>query len=249
LSGHSKWATIKHKKAATDAKRGKLFGKIIKEITVAARLGGGDMDANPRLRTAVANAKSANMPANTIDRAVKKGSGELGGDMIEEVTYEGYGLGGVAILIMTATDNRNRTVSEVRAVLTKNGGSMGETGCVNWMFDKKGLIAIPAEAIDEAELMDIVLEAGAEDMSLEDDVFEIITSLEDFEKVKEAVEKKGLEPTVAELTMIPQSTVTLDEDKSRAMLKLMERLEELEDVQKVYANFDISSEIMEAMAE
>jgi len=249
LSGHSKWSTIKHKKAATDAKRGKLFGKIIKEITVAARLGGGDMDANPRLRTAVANAKSANMPANTIDRAVKKGTGELGGDMIEEVTYEGYGLGGVAILIVTATDNRNRTVSEVRAVLTKNGGSMGETGCVNWMFDKKGLIAIPAGQIDESELMDIVLEAGAEDMSLEDDVFEIITSLEDFEKVKEAVEKRGLEPTMAELTMIPQSTVTLDEDKSRAMLKLMERLEDLEDVQKVYANFDISSEIMEAMAE
>jgi len=249
LSGHSKWATIKHKKAATDAKRGKLFGKIIKEITVAARLGGGDMDANPRLRTAVANAKSANMPANTIDRAVKKGSGELGGDMIEEVTYEGYGLGGVAILVVTATDNRNRTVSEVRAVLTKNGGSMGETGCVNWMFDKKGLIAIPAGQIDEAELMDIVLEAGAEDMSLEDDIFEIITSFEDFEKVKEAVEKRGLEPTMAELTMIPQSTVKLDEDKSRSMLKLMERLEELEDVQKVYANFDISSEVMEAMAE
>jgi len=249
LSGHSKWATIKHKKAATDAKRGKLFGKIIKEITVAARLGGGDMDANPRLRTAVANAKGANMPANTIDRAVKKGSGELGGDMIEEVTYEGYGLGGVAILIMTATDNRNRTVSEVRAVLTKNGGSMGETGCVNWMFDKKGLIAIPAAAIDESELMDIVLEAGAEDMSLEDDVFEIITSLEDFEKVKEAIEKRGLEPTMAELTMIPQSTVKLDAEQSRSMLKVMERLEDLEDVQKVYTNCDIPSEIMEAMAE
>ncbi len=249
MSGHSKWATIKHKKAATDAKRGKLFGKIIKEITVAARLGGGDMDANPRLRTAVANAKSANMPANTIDRAVKKGSGELGGDMIEEVTYEGYGLGGVAILVVTATDNRNRTVSEVRAVLTKNGGSMGETGCVNWMFDKKGLIAIPAEAIDEAELMDIVLEAGAEDMSLEDDVFEIITSLEDFEQVKEAIEKRGLEPAMAELTMIPQSTVKLDAEQSRSMLKVMERLEDLEDVQKVYTNCDIASEIMEAMAE
>ncbi len=247
MSGHSKWSTIKHKKAATDAKRGKLFSKVIKEITVAARLGGGDIATNPRLRTAVAGAKAANMQSATLQKAIKKGTGEIAGETIEEIAYEGYGPGGVALLIQAMTDNKNRSVSDIRACLGKNGGNMGELGCVGWMFDSKGLIAIPADQIDEADLMDLVLEAGAEDISSEGDVFEIITSPADFEAVSKAIDAKGLKPTMAELTMIPQNTVKLDEKHAAAMLKLMDALDDVDDVQKVYANFDISNEIMESL--
>lgn len=248
MSGHSKWSSIKHKKAATDSKRGKLFGKIIKEITVAARMGGGDQSANPRLRTAVLTAKSANMPGDNIERAIKKGTGELPGVSYEEIIYEGYGPGGVALLMEAVTDNKNRTVAEIRTLLTKYGGSMGETGSVNWMFKQKGLMAVPREEIDEAELMEIVIEAGAEDLTSEDNVYEIITAKEDFEAVKRAVDDKNLKTTVAELAMIPQSGVSLDESKAKQMLKLMELLEDHDDIQKVHANFDIADEIMEALA-
>lgn len=248
MSGHSKWASIKHKKAAVDSKRGRLFGKIIREITVAARMAGGDQAANPRLRSAVMTAKSANMPADNIERAIKKGTGELPGTSYEEVTYEGYGPGGVALLIEVVTDNKKRTVAEIRSLLTKYGGSMGETGCVNWMFTQKGLMALPKEQIDEADLMDIVLEAGAEDLTVEKDVYEVITSKDDFETVKKAVKGKNLETSVSELAMIPQSSVTLDEARAKQMLKLMEHLEDHDDVQKVHANFDIADEIMEALA-
>ena len=248
MSGHSKWSTIKHKKAATDSKRGKLFGKIIKEITIAARMGGGDISANPRLRSAVLSAKSANMPGDNIDRAIKKGTGELPGVSYEEIIYEGYGPGGVALLIEAVTDNKNRTVAEIRTILTKYGGSMGETGSVNWMFKQKGLMAVPCEQIDEAELMEIVLEAGAEDLTAQDDVYEIITAKEDFEAVKRAVDDKNLKTTLAELAMIPQSTISLDEAKAKSMLKMMELLEDHDDVQQVHANFDIADKIMEALA-
>lgn len=248
MSGHSKWSSIKHKKAATDSKRGKLFGKIIKEITVAARMGGGDQSANPRLRTAVLSAKSANMPSDNIDRAIKKGTGELPGVSYEEIVYEGYGPGGVAILIEAMTDNKNRTVSEIRALLGKHGGSMGETGCVGWMFHKKGLLAIPKEQIDEAELMEIVLDAGAEDLATAGDVYEVLSSWEDFEAVRSAIEEKKLTTAMAELTMIPQSTIKLDEAKAKQVLKLMELLEDHDDVQKVHANFDIADEVMEVLA-
>ncbi len=248
MSGHSKWASIKHKKAATDQKRGKLFSKIIKEITVAARMGGGDSASNPRLRTALQSAKGANMPQENMERAVKKGTGELPGVSYEEVIYEGYGPGGVALLIEVTTDNKNRTVSEIRAFLSKNGGSMGESGCVNWMFEKKGIISIPKEQIEEAELMDIVLEAGAEDLAVQKDVYEVTTSMEDFDAVKYSVENRKLVPEVAELAMIPQSTVTLDEKKAKQMLRLMEALDDHDDVQKVSANFDIADEILEALA-
>lgn len=248
MSGHSKWATIKHKKGALDAKRGKVWGKIIKEITVAARMGGGDINANPRMRTAITAAKAANMPADNIERAIKKGTGELEGFSYEEVSYEGYGPGGTAILIAVATDNKNRTVSEVRSILGKNGGNMGESGCVNWMFAKKGVITISKDQIAESDLLELVLDAGAEDLAVHKDFFEVTTSLEDFETVKHAVEGKKLKPTLVEMTMIPQSTVPLNEDKARTMLKLMEALEDHDDVQKVYANFDIADEVMEAIA-
>ena len=248
MSGHSKWSSIKHKKAATDSKRGKLFGKIIKEITVAARMGGGDQSANPRLRSAVLSAKSANMPGDNIDRAIKKGTGELPGVAYEEIIYEGYGPGGVALIIEAVTDNKNRTVAEIRTYLTKYGGSMGETGSVNWMFKQKGILAVPSGQIEEAELMEVVLEAGAEDLTLEGDVYEIITAKEDFDAVKQAVDDKNLKTTMAEVAMIPQSGVSLDEAKAKSMLKLMELLEDHDDVQKVHANFEIADEILEALA-
>lgn len=248
MSGHSKWATIKHKKGALDAKRGKIWGKIIKEISVAARLGGSDLGANPRLRTVVDKAKASNMPNDTIDRAIKKGAGELEGQHYEEINYEGYGPGGVALLISVLTDNKNRTVSEIRSLLGKYGGNIGETGCVNWMFHKKGMIVVPTAQVDEATLMDTVLDAGAEDLSAHGDVFEVTTAFEDFDKVKHAVEGKKLAPTLAEVMMVPQSTVPLDEAKARQMLKLMEVLEDHDDVQKVYANFDIPDAVMETIA-
>lgn len=248
MSGHSKWATIKHKKGAADAKRGKLWGKIIKEITVAARLGGGDLNANPRMRTAVDKAKGANMPNDTIDRAIKKGTGELEGSTYDEITYEGYGPGGVALLISAMTDNKNRTVGEIRSLLTKWGGSMGEVGCVNWMFHKKGMIVVPKEQIKEDDLMELVINAGAEDMQTLPENYEVVSAPDDYEAVKQAVEKKNLKPTLSEIMMVPQSTVPLNEEKARSMLKLMEVLDDHDDVQKVYANFDIPDAIMEALA-
>ncbi|MDH5679784.1 MAG: YebC/PmpR family DNA-binding transcriptional regulator [Nitrospinota bacterium] len=245
MSGHSKWSTIKHKKAAIDSKRGRIFTKIIKEITVAARLGGGDADANPRLRTAIASAKSVNMPGDNIERAIKKGTGELPGVSYEEISYEGYGTGGVAVLIETMTDNKNRTVAEIRSIFNKAGGALGENGCVSWMFDKKGLIIVSAEGMGEDALMEIILEAGAEDMTLDGDVFEIKTSSSDLETVREAMEAKGVKIESAEVTMIPKNTTKLDEESARKMLKLMDNLDDQEDVQKVYANFDIAEEVLE----
>jgi len=247
MSGHSKWSTIKHKKGATDAKRGKIFTKIIKEITIAARLGGGDVDANPRLRTAVAGAKAQNMPQDNILRAIKKGSGELEGVNYEEITYEGYGPGGAAILIEAMTDNKNRTVGEVRTILGKNGGNMGESGCVAYLFEKKGLMVVPGDAMDEDALMELVLEAGADDLQNVDGHYEILTSKENFHAVHTLLEEKGIPMEVAELTAIPSTTIPMDEKSGKAMLRVMDLLEDHDDVQKVYSNFDITDEVMAAI--
>ncbi|MFN2455107.1 MAG: YebC/PmpR family DNA-binding transcriptional regulator [Pyrinomonadaceae bacterium] len=244
MSGHSKWHTIKHKKGALDAKRGKLFTKLIKEITVAARTGGGDADANARLRKAVSDAKAGNMPNDTIDRAIKRGTGELEGVNYEEITYEGYGPGGVAVMIESVTDNRNRTVAEIRHMFSKNGGNMGESGSVGWMFDKKGYIVVNKETKPEDELFEIVTEAGAEDLRDDEDNFEIITAPDSFDAVLTAVKGAGIEPEVAEVEMIPQTYIKLEGQEAKQMLKLMEVLEDHEDVQKVSANFDISDEDM-----
>ncbi|MBU1319270.1 MAG: YebC/PmpR family DNA-binding transcriptional regulator [candidate division Zixibacteria bacterium] len=248
MSGHSKWATIKRKKGKLDAQRGRMFTKLIKEITVAARAGGGDQEGNPRLRTAVATAKAANMPQDNIKKAIQKGTGELPGVTYDEVSYEGYGPGGVAILLEVLTDNKNRTVAEIRHALTKRGGNLGETGCVGWMFEKKGLVQVESSAADEEKLFEIALEAGASDMSTEGDIFEITTPFESFEAVRSSIENAGIAMVNAEVTMIPQSTVELDESKANSMLKLMEELEDHDDVQKVYANFDISDELMEKLS-
>ncbi|UCD11751.1 MAG: YebC/PmpR family DNA-binding transcriptional regulator [Nitrospinaceae bacterium] len=249
MSGHSKWASIKHKKGAADAKRGKIFTKIIKEITVAARLGGGDPDGNPRLRTAILAAKAANMPQDNITRGIKKGTGELEGVQYEEITYEGYGPGGAAILLEVMTDNKNRTVSEIRALFGKRGGNLGENGCVSWMFDPKGLITVSADGQDEDELFELTLEAGAEDMKRVDDHFEITTAVESFETVRKALEDKGVTLDSAELTRIPQNTVQVDEKHAKSLLRLMDELEDHDDVQKSYSNFDISDEVIAALAE
>jgi YebC/PmpR family DNA-binding regulatory protein len=247
MSGHSKWSTIKHKKGAADAKRGKIFTKLIKEITVAARMGGGDVDANPRLRTAVAGAKAQNMPQDNIQRAIKKGTGDLEGVNYEEITYEGYGPGGAAILIESMTDNKNRTVGEVRAILGKNGGNMGESGCVAYMFEKKGLMVVPGDAMDEDALMELVLDAGADDLQSADGKYEIITAKENFNAVHTTLEEKSIPMEVAELTAIPSNTVPVDEKNGKALLRLMDLLEDHDDVQKVYSNFDISEEVMAAI--
>lgn len=246
MSGHSKWHTIKHKKGALDAKRGKIFTKLIKEITVAARTGGsGDVDANARLRKAVTDAKAQNMPNDTIDRAIKRGTGELEGVNYEEITYEGYGIGGVAVLIDSLTDNRNRTVAEIRHLFSKNGGNLGEAGSVAWMFDKKGYIVVDKAAKGEDELFEIVTDAGAEDLQDEGDVFEIYTATENFETVLDAVKKAGIEPQIAEISMIPQNYIELRGADAKQMLKLYEALDDNEDVQKLYANFDIDESEME----
>jgi YebC/PmpR family DNA-binding regulatory protein len=247
MSGHSKWSTIKHKKGAADAKRGKIFTKLIKEITVAARLGGGDADANPRLRTAIAAAKSENMPKENIDRAVKKGTGELEGVNYEEVSYEAYGPGGVAVLVNCLTDNKNRTVADLKHIFDRHGGSLGEPGCVAWIFSQKGIIVFDRESADEETLFDIALEAGAEDVKEEETSFEVITDTADFEAVRKAIDDAKLTYTVAEISMIPQNTVNLEEKKAQQMLNLMEALEDNDDVSKVYANFDIPDDVMEAM--
>ena len=247
MSGHSKWSTIKHKKGATDAKRGKIFTKLIKEITIAARMGGGDVDANPRLRTAVAGAKAQNMPQDNILRAIKKGSGELEGVNYEEITYEGYGPGGAAILIEAMTDNKNRTVGEVRTILGKNGGNMGESGCVAYLFEKKGLMVVPGDAMDEDALMELVLEAGADDLQNVDGHYEILTSKDNFHAVHVLLEEKGIPMELAELTAIPSNTIPMNEKTGKAMLRVMDLLEDHDDVQKVYSNFDITDEIMAAI--
>jgi YebC/PmpR family DNA-binding regulatory protein len=239
MSGHSKWHTIKHKKGALDAKRGKVFTKLIKEITVAARSGGGDEAANARLRKAVSDAKAANMPNETIDRAIKRGTGDLEGVNYEEITYEGYGIGGVAVLIETMTDNRNRTVAEIRHIFSKNGGNLSEAGSVAWIFDKKGYIVVDKEAKSEEELFEIALDAGAEDMQDNGDSFEILTAPESFEVVSEAVKSAGIEPQAAEVSMIPQNYIHLEGAEAAQMLKLYEAIEDHDDVQNVYANFDI----------
>ncbi len=244
MSGHNKWSTIKHKKGAADAKRGKIFSKIIKEISIAARMGGGDADGNPRLRTALNAARMANMPKENVDRAIKRGTGELEGVNYEEITYEGYGPGGVAVLAEALTDNKNRTVAEIRHIFDKYNGNLGETGCVNWIFEKKGMIVIPLTGLTEDEVMELALENGAQDVSAEEDTFEITTAPTDFEAVRKAVEDKGWKIEEAEITMIPQNSVKLEGKKAEQMLKMMDALDDHEDLQKVYANFDISDEEM-----
>ncbi len=246
MSGHNKWSTIKHKKGAADAKRGKIFTKLIKEITVAAKLGGGDPNGNPRLRTAVDKAKAENMPKDNIDRAIKKGTGEMDGVTYEEIVYEGYGPNGVAVLVDVMTDNRNRTVSEVRSIFTKCNGNMGEAGCVAWMFDKKGLLVFP-KSIDFDKLFEAAIEAGADDVTDEDEQFEVTTDPANFIEVREVLEKAGFKPESAEVTMIPQTQIKLEGKAAESMLKMMDRLEDNDDVQNVYANFDISDEEMEKM--
>jgi YebC/PmpR family DNA-binding regulatory protein len=244
MSGHSKWHTIKHKKGKEDAKRGKLFTNLIKEITVAARAGGGNVDDNARLRKAVNDSKAANMPNDTIDRAIKRGTGELEGVNYDEITYEGYGPGGVAILIESMTDNRNRTVAEFRHMFSKNGGNLGEAGSVAWMFDKKGYIVVDRSAKSEDELMDIVLEAGADDMQDEGEVFEIYTSPENYDAVDAALKAAGVETQASEITRVPQTSVKLEGDEAQKMLKLYDAIDDHDDVQKLYANFDIDESEM-----
>ena len=245
MSGHSKWHTIKHKKGALDAKRGKIFTKLIKEITVAARTGGGDEAANARLRKAVSDAKAQNMPNDTIDRAIKRGTGDLEGVNYEEITYEGYGPNGVAVLIETMTDNRNRTVAELRHLFSKNGGNLGEAGSVAWMFDKKGYIVVDKESASEEKLFEIAIEAGAEDVKDDGDAFEVITEPDTFDDVSEAIKSANIEPQAAEVSMIPQNYIHLEGADAQKMLKLYEALDDHDDVQKVYANFDIDESEME----
>jgi YebC/PmpR family DNA-binding regulatory protein len=246
MSGHSKWHSIKHKKGATDAKRGKLFTKFIKEITVAARTGGGDPDANARLRKAVLDAKAGNMPNDTIDRAIRRGTGAEDGVTYDEITYEGYGPGGVAMLIEAMTDNRNRTVAEIRHTFSKNGGNLAAAGAVAWLFEKKGYIVIDKAARPEEELFDIAIEGGADDVRDDGENFEIITSPENFESVQSAIKSAGIEPQVAEVSMVPQNYIKLEGSSAQQMLRLMEAMEDHDDVQKVYANFDIDEADMAA---
>ena len=245
MSGHSKWSTIKHKKAATDAKRGQAFSRLAKEVTISARLGGGDPDQNSRLRKAIETCKGANMPNDNITRAIKRGTGELEGITLEEVTFEGYGAGGVAVLVEITTDNRTRTVSELRHMFLKWGGNLGDAGCVAWMFDKKGYITLPKEKVDEDTLMSIVLEAGAEDLRDDGANWEVITPPAELEAVKDALAAKSLAPATAEVTMLPQSTVRLEGGGAQQLLRLLGALEEHDDVQHVYANFDIAEKEIE----
>lgn len=244
MSGHSKWSTIKRKKGAADAKRGKLFTKLIKEITIAAREGGGDPNANPRLRLAVDNAKAANMPADNIDRAIKKATGGIEGVTYYELTYEGYGPGGVAILLEVATDNKNRTVADVRHLFSKYGGSLGENGSVAWMFDRKGVITLPVQDKTEDEILDIILEAGAEDLQTEDDFFEIQTDLENFEPVRKALVAAGLNIENASLQWIAKNTVELKDETAEKVMKLIDALEDSDDVQNVFSNADFDEALL-----
>jgi len=247
MSGHSKWSTIKHKKGKEDARRGKIFTKLIKEITIAARMGGGDPNGNPRLRSAILAAKAENMPKENIERAVKKGTGELPGVAYEEATFEGYGPGGVAVLVEILSDNRKRTVADIRHIFAKNGGNLGEAGCVSWMFDKRGLIVFEKDKVDEEKLMNLAVEAGAQDVRETDKEFEVISEPAAFEPIKKQLEEIHLNPSYAEISMVPQSTVRLVGKEAQQMLRLMESLEDSDDVQHVYANFDIPDEEMEQL--
>jgi YebC/PmpR family DNA-binding regulatory protein len=244
MSGHSKWATIKHKKGALDAKRGKIFTRLIKEITIAAKQGG-DPDKNPRLRTAVAAAKAENMPSDNIKRAIQRGTGELPGVTYEEITYEGYGPGGVALLVDVTTDNRNRAVSEIRHTFGKNGGNMGEAGSVAWMFTKRGYIVVPKSAAKEDDLLNLVLEAGGDDLSSDDENYEIFTTPESFDAVLEAITKAGITPAVKEVSKLPQNYIKLEGSQANQMIRLLEALEDHDDVQNVYSNFDFDEKQIE----
>ncbi len=244
MSGHSKWSNIKHKKGAADARRGKVFTKLIKEITVAARMGSGDVNSNPRLRAAVLAAKTENMPKDNIERAIKKGTGELEGVSYEEIVYEGYGPGGTAVLIESLTDNKVRAVADIRHIFSKCGGNLGENGCVSYMFDKKGYLEVQKDGVDENALMEVALEAGAEDVRVEEDTFEVITDPADFEAVKEAVDAAGISTSMAEVTMLPQTYASLEGKQADQMMRLMEMLEDCEDVQRVYTNADIPDELV-----
>lgn len=243
MSGHSKWATIKHKKGAADAKRGQLFTKLIKEITVAARMGGGDLESNARLRTAVLKAKEANMPKDNIDRAIKKGTGDLEGVNYLEITYEAYGPGGVAILVDTLTDNKNRTAADVRNLLTKGGGNMGEAGCVSYLFKRKGIISYDAEKYTEDLILEQALEAGAEDVTNEGETIEVVTDPDTFEDVLKSLEKAGFEHAMAEISKVPEATISLDEETTKKVLRLIERLDDHDDVQNVTTNLDIPDDL------
>ena len=247
MGGHSHWSTIKRHKGAQDAKRGKIFTRVIREISIAAR-GGGDPDGNPTLRQAIAKAKEVNMPADTVKRAIQRGTGELPGVHVEEFTLEGYGPGGTAILLEVVTDNRNRTVAEIRSLFTKNNGSMAEAGAVAWQFHKKGLLVIDDDKVDEDQLLSLTLEAGAEDVKHSQTSFEVITSPTDFEAVKKALEDAQIEPNLSEITFLPQNLIKLEEKAAEQTLKLMEILDDHDDIQKVHANFDIPEEIMNKMA-
>ncbi len=247
MAGHSKWANIKHRKASVDAKRGKVFTKLIRELTVASKEGGPDADSNPRLRAAIQTAKGQNMPNDTIERAIKRGSGDMDGVVYQEVYYEGYGPGGSAVYVQALTDNKNRTVAAVRSLFNKNGGNLGETGCVSWIFEMKGRITFSGESVTEDQLFEIAIDAGAEDVAAEDNDLVVITNTDDFENVKTALKDSGLEYTSAEVTMVPQSNVKIDGKEAERMIRLMEALEDSDDVQNVYANFDISEELLEAL--
>ncbi len=242
MSGHSKWHSIKYKKAAQDAKRGKMFTKIIRELVVAARTGGGEPDANPRLRKAIADAKAVNMPSDNIKRAILKGTGQLEGTTYEELSYEGYGAGGVAIYVETLTDNKNRTVSEIRRIFSKNGGNMGESGCVAWMFNRKGYIVVEKSKASENTLLDLILEAGAEDLEEDGSNYEIFTAPDDYEAVVSALEENNIEIAASNLGYVPQNYVKLEGKQAQQLLRLMEELEDHDDVQHVWANFDIDEE-------
>ncbi len=248
MSGHSKWATIKRKKGAEDAKRGKIFTKLIREIAVAAKIGGGDPGGNPRLRSVIDKAREANMPQDNIARAIKKGTGELEGVNYEEQTFEGYGPAGVALMFNVLTDNKNRTISEIRHLLAKNGGNLGESGCVSWVFSKKGVLSFDKQQTSEDQLMEIALEAGADDIKGEDESLEVLTDPASFEAIRKAIEGKGLKPASAEVTMVPQNYVKLTGADAEKMLKLMEALEDHDDIQNVYSNFDISKDEMERIS-
>ena len=247
MSGHSKWSSIKHKKAKMDAQRGKLFGRMIREITVAARQGGGNPDANPRLRAVIQTAKSVNMPSGNITKAIKKGTGELPGVNYEEFVYEGYAPGGVAMMVEVVTDNKNRTSSEIKKIFSKSGGHLGASGCVSWLFHKKGVITVDRKNIGEDKLMEIVLDAGAEDLRLDGDTYVVTSSLENFEKLKAALSEKGIEMSYAELTLVPESTVNVEGKIAEQVLRLAEFLEEYEDTQHVYANFGVPDEMLEEL--
>lgn len=243
MAGHSKWANIKHRKGAQDARRGKIFTKLIKEIITAARVGGGDIDANPRLRSAVAAAKAENMPKDNWERAIKKGTGELEGVNYEEATYEGYGPGGAAILVDSLSDNKNRAVSEIRHAFSKHGGNLGENGCVAYMFDQKGYLVVEKSAVDEETLMDLALEAGAEDVREDGDNFEVVTAPDDFAAVKEAVDAADIATIDAEVTMLPQTMTPVDGDAAQKLIRLIDALEDCDDVQKVYTNADLPDDL------